>query len=117
MHANFGFIFEKLHQNVIVSQKSVSLFVENLLCDVNSRDCMFREFLNCKEQSIFKEYSADRQTFYYSWVTEKLTYRKIIDLDEGCNKMMPSYLKYCFTAEHQFQALQKIKDKLFAMSS
>ena len=130
-HANFSFIFEKLRQHEIVTEKNASSFVKNVVCDVNSKECMFGECLNCKNRSIFREYPAEHLTFYYLWVTEKvvrpgakkldytvqITSRKTIecsyaDLVEACKKMLPNYLKHCFITRHQFQALQEIKDNL-----
>ena len=67
-HANFIFIFEKLQQNKIISEKNVSSYIKNLVCDIHRKKYMLRECLNCKNLNLFKEYIAEETTFYYYWV-------------------------------------------------
>ena len=118
--------FSATDQNKIVSVKNVSSYIKNLVCNINRKGCMLREYLDCKNRNLFKEFIVEITNFYYSWVrsgakkrhyTVKITSRKTIEctyekLVTACKEMLSIYLKHCFTTSHQFQAMHSFEANL-----
>lgn len=129
-HTNMAYLIHKLAQLNIISSRSSSTFINSEVCNTFNKDCFFGVCPLCKNKNV-SMIDNNFHTFYYKWVTRKvkilgatgsmydvkITSKEQIRcmfqelINEVNNQLLP-YLKHVYITDHQFKALQNIKDNV-----
>lgn len=72
LHCNFLFIFDRLRFHRLINHENLQSFIKSIKCDIKQKNCMFGECNNCKSFMVTNSVSDEENTWYRSWVTEKI---------------------------------------------
>lgn len=130
-HINFDLMLQKLYRLKVLSSSSSHNFISMVVCNLDSKCCMYRECKVCNKKEIPEAENGLEETFYYKWCQKTidrkgakgLTYNVKVTSKEAIkcnvnelvvllNTQTPFYLKHVHDTDHQLKFVQNLKNTL-----
>ena len=135
-HENLCLKAEKLHQLKLISTKNPEDLLSDVCCDVNSKQCMYRECQFCTNKDVLftsdvPDSTESNTVFWWEWTTEKDVYQKgdeskkakktFKKLQHGTvgqlkvlfsSELRNDLCSHVFNVRHQFREYRKLKENL-----
>jgi hypothetical protein len=134
-HENLKFKAEKLQQTGVIQSSDLSKLAGEITCDVNCKECMYRECKKCKDKTIVNaNYDEGTIVEWYEWKSKRVEKEKMQKGDKSTvtvsvvvkekesgaaqhlltdfQEELQKGCKHLFNINHQYRALRSLKEKL-----
>ena len=138
LHINASYMIDRLVQHGVLPASSCSFTgaCQHVVCDTNSKSCMYGECTECKEKKIsLSNVDRGKQTWVYSWqnktkerevqkpdgqskirvritVKEKIQYTLYQLAEELTDFLKAKFTRHIFNIRHQYQKTKALKETL-----
>ena len=134
VHENFNFKVERLYKEGQVQSHSAEEVIKQIVCDPESKKCMYRECDICKDKSVELEGEGHDQVSWFVWKNRKVEREKIIagqkiktasmmtikekesgtvkTLRDELHKEVNRVCQHLFNIKHQYRTLRLLRQEL-----
>ncbi|XP_069139889.1 uncharacterized protein [Argopecten irradians] len=134
-HENLCFKLNKCFQEQIIKSNNIETFLKDVTCNIENKDCMYRDCSNCKDRCITLSDDVDsgKQTWWFVWknrreerekqkngqgtTTVNITvkekeYGSRQILTEELNKDISKASRHIFNIQHQYKTIRYLRQRL-----
>lgn len=135
IHENLRLKLQKCHKENIVLSEDTDILMKTVTCNINSKECMYRECSNCDTKKRIPVNCEDegKMLWWHEWKNRRIEKEKKTPSGESCKKTVSMTVKekeigtaglliestntelqkacrYVYNIRHQFSTLRHLKD-------